>query len=176
MKHLLFGRKSEKTSASSKKSGNSTRPPSNRKRGRQPGVPGNGRNLHNNLPVVHEPVDLPEEEQRYAACHLLFRPFFNSSGCDVIEVEVKAHVRRDFIDAQRGDPELEKWSATWVSRIGHLYHLNDQRLKVLGDPEQFSARQLKLERQVEQMATQRDQEPKRPKLPVRAKWWRSGGC
>ncbi len=69
MKHLLFGRKSEKTSASSKKSGNSTRPPSNRKRGRQPGVPGNGRNLHNNLPVVHEPVDLPEEEQRCAACH-----------------------------------------------------------------------------------------------------------
>ncbi len=69
MKHLLFGRKSEKTSASSKKSGNTTRPPSNRKRGCQPGVPGNGRNLHNNLPVVHEPVDLPEEEQRCAACH-----------------------------------------------------------------------------------------------------------
>ncbi len=80
-----------------------------------------------------------------------------------------AHVRRDFIDAQRGDPELEKWSATWVSRIGHLYQLNDQRLKVLDDPEQFSAQQLKLERQVEQMATQRDQELKRPKLPVRAK-------
>ncbi len=51
----------------------------------------------------------------------------------------------------------------------YLYHLNDQRLKVLDDPEQFSARQLKLERQVEQMATQRDQELKRPKLPVRAK-------
>ncbi len=48
-----------------------------------------------------------------------------------------------------------------MSRIGHLYHLDD--------PEQFSARQLKLERQVEQMATQGDQELKRPKLPVRAK-------
>ena len=64
MKHLLFGRKSEKTSSSSKKSGNTTRPPSNRKRGHQPGAPGSGRNLHNNLPVVHEPVDLPVEEQR----------------------------------------------------------------------------------------------------------------
>ena len=70
MKHLLFGRKSEKTSSSSKKSGNTTRPPSNRKRGHQPGAPGNGRNLHNNLPVVHESVDLPVDEQRCATCHL----------------------------------------------------------------------------------------------------------
>ena len=352
MKHLLFGRKSEKTSSSSKKSGNTTRPPSNRKRGHQPGAPGNGRNLHNNLPVVHESVDLPVDEQRCATCHLPFNSFFNDAGCDVIEVEVKAHVRRyhrrhyqktcqcpetpnitvapppprlinkgklgisvwvelllnkyaygipinrqlesykvqgldlspatisfgqaaitpffepvaeairefvakssqwhadetrwivwghektgshkhwlwvflcdqavyfsiadsraavvpesiigdgagtlvcdrysaykklasdavsivlafcwahvrrDFIDAQRGDPELEKWSATWVSRIGHLYHLNDQRLEVLDDPERFSARQLKLEHQIEQVATHRDQELKRPKLPVRAK-------
>ena len=34
MKHLLFGRKSEKTSSSSKKRGNTTQPPSDRKRGR----------------------------------------------------------------------------------------------------------------------------------------------
>ena len=39
MKHLLFGRKSEKTSSSSKKSGNTTRPPSNRKRAINPGLP-----------------------------------------------------------------------------------------------------------------------------------------
>ena len=352
VKHLLFGRKSEKTSSSSKKSGNTTRLPSDRKRGRQPGAPGTGRSLHNNLPVVHESVDLPIDEQRCAICHLPFKPFFNNEGCDIIEVEVKAHVRRyyrkhykktcqcpdtpsitvapppprlinkgklgvsvwielllnkyaygipinrqleafktqglnlskatvsfgqeaitpffkpvadaireyvanndqwhadetrwivwghektgshkhwlwvflcdqavyfsiadtraavvpksvigdeagtlvcdryaaykrlandavsivlafcwahvrrDFIDAQRGTPELEKWSAAWVSRIGHLYHLNDQRLEALDNPEQFSERQLKLERQVEKMASQKDQELKRPKLPVRAK-------
>ena len=352
MKHMLFGHKSEKTSSSSKKSGNTTRPPSDRKRGHQPGAPGNGRTLHNNLPVVHESVDLPENEQCCAICHLPFNSFFNDDGCDVIEVEVKAHVRRyhrrhyqktcqcpetpnitvapppprlinkgklgisvwvelllnkyaygipinrqlesyktqglqlspatisfgqeaitpffepvaeairefvaksdqwhadetrwvtwahettgshkhwlwvflcdqavyfsiadsraavvpesvigdsagtlvcdrysaykklandavsidlafcwahvrrDFIDAQRGNPELEKWSATWVNRIGRLYHLNDQRLKVLDEPEQFSVQQLQLEQQAEQMATQRDKELNRPKLPVRAK-------
>ena len=352
MKHLLFGRKSEKTNSSSKKSGNTTRPPSDRKRGGQPGVPSTGRSLHNNLPVIHESVDLPVDEQCCATCHLPFKPFFNDAGCDVIEVEVKAHVRRyhrkhyqktcqcpetpnitvapppprlinkgklgvsvwvelllnkyaygipinrqlesyktlglhlsqatisfgqeaitpffepvaevirefvaksdqwhadetrwivwghektgshkhwlwvflcdqavyfsiadsraavvpesvigdeagtlvcdrysaykklandavsivlafcwahvrrDFIDAQRGNPELEKWSAAWVSRIGHLYHLNNQRLEVLDNPEQFSEQQLKLEHQVEQMVSQRDQELERPKLPVRAK-------
>ena len=94
MKHLLFGRKSEKTSSSPKKSGNTTRPPSVRKRGRQPGAPGCGRSLHNNLPVVHESVDLPVSEQCCATCHLPFKSFFNDAGCDVIEVEVKAHVRR----------------------------------------------------------------------------------
>ena len=60
-----------------------------------------------------------------------------------------AHVRRDFIDAQRGDPELEKWSATWVNRIGRLYHLNSQRLEVLDEPEQLATQQLRLEHQVE---------------------------
>ncbi|ETW93355.1 MAG: hypothetical protein ETSY2_51545 [Candidatus Entotheonella gemina] len=94
MKHLLFGRKSEKTSSSSKKSGNTTRPASGRQRGGQPGVPSTGRSLHNNLPVVHQSVDLPVNEQRCAICDLPFKPFFNNDGCDVIEVEVKAHVRR----------------------------------------------------------------------------------
>ena len=94
MKHLLFGHKSEKTSSSSKKSGNTTRSPSGRKRGHQPGVPGKGRNLHKNLPVVHESVDLPVDKQCCAVCRRPFRPFFNNESCDVIEVEVKAHVRR----------------------------------------------------------------------------------
>ena len=352
MKHLLFGRKSEKTCSSSKKSGNTTRPPSNRKRGHQPGVPGSGRHLHNNLPVVHESVDLPVDKQCCTVCHRPFKSFFNDDSCDVIEVEVKAHVRRyhrrlyqktcqcpetpnittppppprlinrgklgisvwvelllnkyaygipinrqlesyktqglelsqatisfgleaitpffepvaeatrefvassdqwhadetrwitwahettgshkhwlwvflcdqavyfsiadsraavvpesvigdgagtlvcdrysaykklandvvsidlafcwahvrrDFIDAQRGDPELEKWSATWVNRIGRLYHLNSQRLEMLDEPEQLATQQLRLEHQVEQIATQRDQELNRPKLRVRAK-------
>ena len=44
--------------------------------------------------MVHEPVDLPVDEQRCAICHLPFRAFFNNASCDVIEVKVKAHVRR----------------------------------------------------------------------------------
>ena len=91
---------------------------------------------------------------------------------DVVSIVLafcRAHVRRDFIDAQRGDPKLEKWSATWVNRIGHLCHLNGQRLDVVDDHERFSAQQLKLEHQIEQIETWRDQELKRPRLPVRAK-------
>ena len=56
-----------------------------------------------------------------------------------------------------------------MSRIGRLYHLNDQRLEVLDEPEQFSTQQLQLEHQIEQMATRRDKELNRPKLRVRAK-------
>ena len=53
--------------------------------------------------------------------------------------------------------------------MGRLYHLNNHRLEVIDEPERFSAQQLRLEHQVEQMAAQRDQELKRPQLPVRAK-------
>ena len=40
-----------------------------------------------------------------------------------------AHVRRDFLDAARRDPELEQWMFTWVEDIGELYHLNGRRLE-----------------------------------------------
>ena len=39
-----------------------------------------------------------------------------------------AHVRRDFLEAGRGFPELEAWALEWKARIGELYHLNHQRL------------------------------------------------
>ena len=80
-----------------------------------------------------------------------------------------AHVRRDFINACRGDTTLEKWSAAWVDRIGRLYYLNGQRLAVRDDPKQWPTRQLRLEKQVEQMASQRSKELTRPQLAIRAK-------
>lgn len=40
-----------------------------------------------------------------------------------------AHVRRDFLDAARSWPELEKWMFTWVEDIRELYHLNARRLE-----------------------------------------------
>ena len=80
-----------------------------------------------------------------------------------------AHVRRDFINACRGDTTLEKWSAALVDRIGRLYYLNGQRLAVRDDPKQWPTRQLRLEKQVEQMASQRSKELTRPQLAIRAK-------
>ena len=40
-----------------------------------------------------------------------------------------AHVRRDFLDAAIKYPELEEWALYWVSKIGELYHINNQRVK-----------------------------------------------
>lgn len=351
--HLLFGRKSEKSSSSGKKAANTTRQASTKKRGHQEGVPSTGRKKHNNLPVISEEVKLPEGEDCCKICGRLFRAFPHTDDCDVVEVEIKAHVRRyhrrryrrmcqcpetpksttspspprlinrgklgisvwvellvnkyaygipinrqlesfktqglhlsqgtvsggqevitpmfkpvveairsfvaennhqwhadetrwivwgheksgshkhwlwtflcekavyfriadsraavvpesvigdssgtlvcdrysaykklskdvvtivlafcwahvrrDFIDAQRGYAELEKWSAQWVVRIGLLYDLNDQRIEVLDESERFPEQQLKLEHQVNEMAAQRDHELSQPELPEKAK-------
>ena len=40
-----------------------------------------------------------------------------------------AHVRRDFLDAARSNPDNEDWMFRWVTDIGELYHLNQQRLE-----------------------------------------------
>jgi transposase len=44
-----------------------------------------------------------------------------------------AHVRRDFIHLARAEPEHEAWALEWVDAIGHLYHLNAQRLDAQTD-------------------------------------------
>jgi transposase len=41
-----------------------------------------------------------------------------------------AHQRRDFIQAERGHPELHAWASAWLDRIGELYRLNEARLRV----------------------------------------------
>lgn len=75
-----------------------------------------------------------------------------------------SHVRRDFINAQRGASELEKWSTTWVSRIGTLYHLNNQRLACQNVPEKFQKYDKALKHHLARMAQWRDEELARPKL------------
>jgi transposase len=41
-----------------------------------------------------------------------------------------AHQRRDFIEAERGHPELHDWASAWLARISELYRLNAARLRV----------------------------------------------
>ena len=41
-----------------------------------------------------------------------------------------AHQRRDFIEVERGRPELHDWASAWLERISNLYRLNAARLKV----------------------------------------------
>ena len=96
LQNRLFGKKSEKGKGKTAKSeqGKSSCQ-SNRNRGQQPGSRGHGRTPRANLPVVHDEIDLAEDDKKCLTCGL---PHLRNPGLDeqsdVIEVEVKAYTRR----------------------------------------------------------------------------------
>jgi transposase len=64
-----------------------------------------------------------------------------------------AHQRRDFIEAERGHPELNAWASAWLDRIAQLYRLNEARLLVWHKQEEaFAAADQQLRAQVAEMA------------------------
>ena len=64
-----------------------------------------------------------------------------------------AHQRRDFIEAERGHPELIAWASAWLGRIAALYRLNEARLRVWHKQEAaFAAADQQLRAQVAEMA------------------------
>jgi transposase len=65
-----------------------------------------------------------------------------------------AHVRRDFVEAARSWPALERWGLDWVERIGAAYRDNDARLAVRDDPAAFARADQALRRQVAALAEQ----------------------
>jgi transposase len=79
-----------------------------------------------------------------------------------------AHVRRDFLRVQKGNPEHDSWAAAWVQRIGRLYHLNDQRLQALAPPTGSPSRVEPLTPAVSEPQPQAPAQPKsqRPVEPV----------
>jgi len=95
LQNRLFGRKSEKSGALKSEKDARGRAPSKRKRGQQLGSRGHGRTKRPDLPIVSDESDLAEEEKSCPTCGL---PHLPTPGLDehsdVIEVEVKAHVRR----------------------------------------------------------------------------------
>jgi transposase len=94
LQNRLFGKKSEKGTTAKSEKGNNTNPPSQRNRGQQPGGCGHGRTKRPDLPVVHDEIDLPADEKRCPNCGLPHRPNpALDEHSNVIEVEVKAHVR-----------------------------------------------------------------------------------
>ncbi len=94
LQNRLFGKKSEKGPAVKSEKGNST-PKSSRNRGQQPGSCGHGRTQRSELAVVHDELDLPEDQKRCPKCGLppLRKPALDEHS-DAIEVEVSAHIRR----------------------------------------------------------------------------------
>ena len=64
-----------------------------------------------------------------------------------------AHVRRDFLGvAQDWGGQHERWAFGWVTKIGELYQLNDERLQGLDVPEKFATAQSRLCAAVARMA------------------------
>ncbi len=80
-----------------------------------------------------------------------------------------AHQRRDFIELANAHPDLSGWAFSWVERIGELYHLNDQRLEVRGDPVQWAERDHRLRQAILQMVTERAAELANPALKAPAR-------
>ena len=95
LQNRLFGKKSEKHAALNSEKGGHGHTASSRPRGQQPGRGGHGRTQRPALPIVYEERDLSEEEKSCAECGL---PHRRNEALDetseVIEVEVKAHLRR----------------------------------------------------------------------------------
>ena len=94
LQNRLFGKKSEKHNPLKSEKGGKADDPSKRKRGQQLGRPGHGRTPRPDLPVVHDEIDLADDEKCCATCGLPYRrnPALDEHS-EVIEVEVKAHVR-----------------------------------------------------------------------------------
>jgi transposase len=95
LQNRLFGKKSEKTRALKSEKDGQGDTPSKRRRGQQPGSRGHGRTKRPDLPIVHDVSDLADEKKICPTCGLphLPTPALDEYS-DVIEVEVKAHVRR----------------------------------------------------------------------------------
>ena len=95
LQNRLFGKTTEKGKTAKSEKSNNPNPPSKRNRGQQPGSRGHGRTPRPDLPVVHDEIDLAEDEKRCPRCGLPHRrePALDEHS-DVIEVQVSAHIRR----------------------------------------------------------------------------------
>ena len=69
-----------------------------------------------------------------------------------------AHVRRDFIRIWRGYKTLQPWSRAWIKRIKNLYRLNNDRLRVRSNIEEFRKKDLLLREAIASMEKKRAQQ------------------
>ncbi len=88
----LYGTKSEKSAGSEARGQSTTANP--RKRGQQPGSQGHGRSDRSLLPVVVEVRDLSQAAKHCPQCGEALAPFPGVETCDIIEIQVQAHMRR----------------------------------------------------------------------------------
>jgi transposase len=80
-----------------------------------------------------------------------------------------AHQRRDFLEVVASWPSEATWAQGWVTAIGELYHLNEQRLAA-AESAAFAARDQALRQAVTAMHRRWQEELATPRLhPARAK-------
>lgn len=85
-----------------------------------------------------------------------------------------AHVRRDFLEHAKGYPHCEDWGLAWVERIGHLYHLNNQRLAHHEKSKRFKEHQAALKKAVDVMQEEiKQQREDKSLLPSQTKLLKS---
>jgi transposase len=78
-----------------------------------------------------------------------------------------AHQRRDFIEVERGRPELHAWASAWLTRISTLYRLNAARLAVWQhEPLAFAAADQELRTAVAALAQACAEEQAQAALPL----------
>jgi len=98
LKDKLYGTKSEKKSSQDRS--NQLEDPSQphsgpkRSRGHQPNTPGPRRRDHSHLPVVEEPVELPDDQCLCPKCGKLREEMAETEDSELIEIDVRAYRRR----------------------------------------------------------------------------------
>ena len=93
LKQRLYGKHSEKgTTLSEAQADDTTIPP--RPRGQARGSKGHGRTPRPHLPVLEELRALPSDEQACPLCNAAFDLFPGTEDTNIIEIDVKAHVRK----------------------------------------------------------------------------------
>lgn len=94
LQNRVFGKKSEKRGSLPSEKGDSPASPK-RPRGHVPGRAGHGRTQRPNLPIIMDEIDLSEDSRCCSCCGLPdLRKETLDEYSDLIEVQVKAHVRR----------------------------------------------------------------------------------
>ncbi len=90
----LYGKKSEKGSTKRDTPGTDDRAAGSQSRGQQKGSQGHGRTPRPDLPVVEEVRDVEVEDTACCNCGKAYTPLAKTEDSEIIEIEVKAHVRR----------------------------------------------------------------------------------
>ena len=93
LKRRLYGKKSEKGTTKRDKPATDDNPTSARPRGQQKGSQGHGRTPRPDLPVVEETRDVAPKDRKCDICGKAYDLLSQTEDSEIIEVQVKAHVR-----------------------------------------------------------------------------------